>query len=242
MPDSVANTSGVVPEAALDRILEALSRSRKYLDAEKSKKLDELFSVDTFLAFGVLLAIWAGFHLTPVAWIADTILGFWGAYQLGSTLAELVGACREAASAATDAALEMAAQRMAHALTDAAVDVIAVIIGATLFGTLRAALRPLRRRLLPNSSRFVEPGRVVEEPRRSTQQAEPVPKWGPRLTDLAVGAGIGVGMTQASPAAAGLASVRVWPWVLGGLAGVGLVAAGVAAISSRAPRKVIHAW
>jgi hypothetical protein len=240
MADVAANTSGVVPEAALDRILEALWRCRKYLDAEKNKKLDELFNVDTLLAFGVLLAGWIGLHLTPIGWIGDYVLGAIGAYGLGQTAFELKDAAVEAAHASTDAALELAAQHMAHACTDAVVDVISLILGGLLFGKLRSLLRGFRTRILPKGSRFLDmpEGRVTESAERPASEGE---KPGTRATDYAVGAGVGVGMTHAAPPLGdALEKFRLLPWVLVGIAGTGLVIGGAVAMSRRPTRRRIY--
>jgi hypothetical protein len=223
--DTTANTP--VPDAGFDRLLEALWRSRKYLDAEKARKIDELWSIDTFIAFGVLLALWGGLQLTPVGWLADTALAIYGTYQLGSTLGSLLAAAKEAWVAVTDQALELAAQHLAHAMSDTVVDVIAAILGAALFGRLRGLIKPLRARLLPKGSRFLE---AEGSPRLKPE--EPAPR--PKALDIAVGAGVGVGLTHGAVALGG----NPWPWVAGivALAGVGLLIAGLASQRS-APRR-----
>ena len=135
-----------VPEAALDRILEAAMRMEKYVRPAVRAELAELWDTDTLLGFAFLLTLWAGFQFTPVGWLADVLLAGYGFYQLG---ADIVKPAYQAATAETDAALEDAAQAMARGLTDATVDAVAALIGGMAFGKLRRLLRIVRKRLLP---------------------------------------------------------------------------------------------
>jgi len=231
MPDA-ANTPSAppVPDAALDRFLEAMWRSRKYLSAEKQRKIDELWNLDTFVAFGFLVLVWAGFQFTPIGWIADAALAAYGAYQIGGTLLEFLGAAKDAAYATTDQALELAAKQLAHAMSDAVVDIIAAILGAAAFGRLRGLLRSWRGKILPKNSRWLDAERapkVVEEPGRG-KLAEPAK---PKISDYAIGAAQGVGLQAGSVA---LGGVNPWPWVAGvaTVLGLVLVVAGLASSSS----------
>lgn len=156
--------TGAVPEAALDRIVEAATRMEKYVAPAVRAKLAELWDPDTLLGFAFLMALWAGFQFTPVGWLADVLLAAYGLYELG---ADIVKPAYQAATAETDAQLEEAAQAMARGLTDATVDAIAALIGGLAFGKLRRLLRVVRKRILPRrfgratESRLVLPARVI---------------------------------------------------------------------------------
>lgn len=138
-----------VPEAALDRIVEALTRSRAYLPDAARAKLSELWDPDTLLAFGVLLALWAGSQFTPVGWLADAAIAAYGLYATGKNYLGLIQAAYQASQAESDEELELAAHALALAMTDTVVDAIAGLIGAAAFARLRRLLRVVRGRLLP---------------------------------------------------------------------------------------------
>lgn len=146
-----------VPESGLDRILEALTRSRGYLPQTIARKLSELWDRDTALAFAVLLAVWAGLQFTPAGWLADLLLAAYGLASVGAELLQLVQAGQQAAAAQTESDLDAAARAMAQALTESAAEVIAALVGGLLFARLRRLVRLSRAKLLPR--RF---GRATE--------------------------------------------------------------------------------
>lgn len=207
-----------VPEAALDRILEAAMRMEKYVRPAVRAELAELWDTDTLLGFAFLLTLWAGFQFTPVGWLADVLLAGYGFYQLG---ADIVKPAYQAATAETDAALEDAAQAMARGLTDATVDMIAALIGGLAFGKLRRLLRVVRKRLLPRRFAGAAETRLT-------------------LTDRVIGFGAGAGLERGSIALGhvkkeyqqSVADALSWGAALvGGLALVG----GAVALASSAP-------
>jgi hypothetical protein len=170
-----------VPEAGLDRILEALTRSRAYLPQAIERKLAELWDSDTALALAVLLGLWAGLQFTPVGWLADLLAAAYGVASLGADLLHLVEASQHAASAETDSALDAAAREMAQALTESAAEILSAILGGVLFARLRRLVRLARVKLLP---------------RRFGRGAERALTLGDRL----IGASAGVSLETGSPA------------------------------------------
>lgn len=179
--DRLAAEGPEVPEAGLDRILEALTRSRAYLPEALERKLMELWDPDTALALAVLLGLWAGLQFTPIGWLADLLAAAYGAASLGADLVHLVEASQHAASAQTDAELDAAAREMAQALTESAAEILAAILGGVLFARLRRLVRLARVKLLPR--RFG----------RGTERAL-------TLGDRLVGASAGVALETGSPA------------------------------------------
>lgn len=147
--DRLAAEGPEVPEAGLDRILEALTRSRAYLPEALERKLAELWDPDTALALAVLLGLWAGLQFTPVGWLADLLAAAYGVASLGADLLHLIEASQHAASAQTDAELDAAAREMAQALTESATEIVAAILGGVLFARLRRLVRLARVKLLP---------------------------------------------------------------------------------------------
>lgn len=147
--DRPAEEIPTVPESSLDRILEALTRSRAYLPQTIERKLSELWDRDTALAFAVLLGVWAGLQFTPAGWLADLLLAAYGVASVGVELLQLVQAGQQAAAAQMESDLDAAAAAMAQALTESAAEIIAAILGGLLFARLRRLVRLARVKLLP---------------------------------------------------------------------------------------------
>lgn len=141
--------ASAVPESGLDRILEALKRSRSYVPAAIEHKLSELWDPDTALAFAVLLGVWAGLQFTPAGWLADLLVAAYGFASIGAELLQLVQAGRQAAAAQTESDLDAAAAAMAQALTESAAEILAALVGGLLFARLRRLVRLGRAKLLP---------------------------------------------------------------------------------------------
>ncbi len=181
-----------VPEGGLDRIVEALYRTRNYLSKSAAEKLADLWNSDTALALGVLLAVWAGLQFTPVGWLADVLLAAAGLLSMISDFVELVKAARQAAAAETDGALNEAAQAMAAAITDSIADGIAALIGSWAFARLRRLTRVIRSRLLPR--RF---GSGTEQ-RLTLGERTPPAIGKATVADKLIGANTGVGLAVAS--------------------------------------------
>lgn len=147
--ERTAAQSPAVPESGLDRILEALTRSRAYVPQTVERKISELWDADTALAFAVLLGIWAGLQFTPVGWLADLLAAAYGVASLGFELLQLVEASQHAAAAQTESELDAAARELAQALTESAAEIIAALVGGVLFARLRRLVRLARVKLLP---------------------------------------------------------------------------------------------
>lgn len=222
----VAQSSGPpLPEGGLDRIYEALVRCQKYLPASALAKLKELFDPNTLLAFVVLLAIWAGFQFVPVAGsIIDVALFALGAYGIGKDLSGVIAAGAQAAQASTDAELEAAAKALAQSMTDSVVDAIALVLGATAFAKLRAVVRGIRGRLLPKRA-------ALES---SSPAGESLPSRSTTGTDVVIGAGAGVGLTQAAPVLGqGLSKLQIGLSIGLPVVGLALAIVGGVALSRR---------
>jgi hypothetical protein len=210
-----------VPESGLDRILEALHRSRAYFPDAIKAKLSGLWDRDTALAFAVLLAVWAGLQFTAAGWLADLLIAAYGLASFAADLAEVVSAAVDATQAETDSALEDAAKELAASVTESSADVIAGLIGAALFARFRRLVRLARTRLLPR--RF---GGGMEAP---LTLADRLP--------LSTGFGAGVGLEQGSEAL-GQAKKdleHTWDWLGWGVAIAGgvVLVGGLIALSQR---------
>lgn len=175
-----------IPTEALDRVLEALVRSRKYLPAAATEKLAALWDVDTFAAFVFLLCLWAGVQFTPIGWLADLALLGYGVYGIGGDIKALIDAGSLAKDAKDETQIDQAARAMAAALSDASIDAVAAIIGGALFSRLRKALRPVRGRLFPRLAGVV--GGVALE-RGAAEGARQKKKLERKAMDLALGVG-----------------------------------------------------
>lgn len=208
-----------VPAGTLDRILECLMRSKKYLPAAALAKLSDLFSINTLIAFAVLLAIWGGLQFTPLGWLADAVLAAYSGYQI---FEPLYTAAVEASNAETNAALELSAQHMAAALSGGLLDLIVGLLASGAFDKLRRAIRGVRSSLLPEGSRFLEEAET--ETAKTPEGERPTEKGKTRAEiesakkskalevgrDIAVGAGLGSGAIALGK------TVPVWPLALGG--------------------------
>lgn len=216
--DRLAADGPEVPEAGLDRILEALTRSRAYLPQTIERKLAELWDSDTALALAVLLGLWAGLQFTPAGWLADLLAAAYGVASLGADLLRLVEASQHAASAQTDSALDAAAREMAQALTESAAEILAAILGGVLFARLRRLVRLARVKLLP---------------RRFGRGAERALTLGDRLIAASAGAALEAGspaLGQKKKELERSADRLVWGLALGGGT---LLVGGLVAISRR---------
>lgn len=203
-----------VPESGLDRIYEALTRSRRYLPQAIETKLSELWDRDTALAFALLLALWAGLQFTPAGWLADLLLLAYGLASIGSDLADVAQAAKGAADAETDPELETAAQQLAEALTESAADVIAGVIGGLVFAKVRRLVRLSRAKLLP---------------RRFAGAGESGLKLGDGLGGIVGGVALGSGSVALAKEKKELEKTASWvAWGVAAACGVVLVGAGVA--------------
>lgn len=189
---------GELPDGGLARIKEALARAWSYLDDEARAKLAALQDEETLWALAVIVAVWGGFQLTPVGWIADAILAVVGAFAVTTDLIELLGGGADAVTANTPEQFDQAARRMAKGIAGLGIDFIAGIIGGTLLATLRRGIRWARG--TKGAGKFFEPvrgDRVIEAPKTPAKAG-----FGTSLAaDVAIGAAVGVGAVKAGPVA-----------------------------------------
>ena len=210
-----------IPESGLDRILEALTRSRAYLPAATEAKLAELWDRDTALSFAVLLALWAGLQFTPVGWLADLLLAATGFLTMAGDLVELVLAAKAASDAETDEQLDQSARQLASALTASAADVVAGVIGGVAFSKLRRLVKLSRAKLLPRRFAGGSEGRLT-------------------LSEVMTASASGVALERVSIAAAKKkkeleAEASSVLWAAGAAAGAVILVGGLVALARRTP-------
>ncbi len=174
--DFKVRSPGPVPSEKLDRIVEALSRSRAFLVPAARERLAEMFDRDSLLCLAFLLAIWGGLQFTPIGWVADLLALGAGLYTMAEDAAELVKAGIQAADAETEPELEDAARATARALTDNAIDWLLALAANQAFKALRRAVRAVRSKLL--GRRFSAGG---EKPLRLPERAVQLERAGSYL-------------------------------------------------------------
>lgn len=190
------SSRGELPDGGLARIKEALARAWSYLDEEARQKLSALQDEDTLWALAAVIAIWGGFQITPVAWIADSVLLVVGAYTVTADVVDMLGGAADAVLASTPEQFDQASRRISRGIVGFGVDAVAGLLGGALLGALRSGIRAAKGSKL--ATRFFQAGKadtVLTAAKSGGRLATAV------AADVAVGAAVGIGAVKAAPVA-----------------------------------------